>query len=161
MRSSGISRNSHMWRFQFSIWLKCSLERYILLKIQVESEPWFQGYEQLKDSQNNRKQKEILAISHNQCCRLPTDPARSQHISIHVVLYKVHCKLHIITLATMETHTLNQNSVNLWRGWLLLYIAYFTALHALVSWLAVNAICCCCGDFYECICAVRDASSAS
>ncbi len=29
-----------------------------------------------------------------------------------------------------------QNSVNLWRAWLLLYIAYFTALHTLGSWLA-------------------------
>ncbi len=41
------------------------------------------------------------------------------------------------------------------------YIAYFTALHALGSWLAANAICCCWGDFYEWICAIRDASSAS
>ena len=31
----------------------------------------------------------------------------------------------------------------------LLNIAYFTALHALGSWLAVNMICCYWGDFYE------------
>ena len=43
----------------------------------------------------------------------------------------------------------------------LLYIAYFTALHAFGSWLAVNEICSCGSDFYEWICAVRDASSAS
>ena len=36
-----------------------------------------------------------------------------------------------------------------------------TALHALGSWLAVTAICCCWGDFYEWISAVRDASSTS
>ena len=36
---------------------------------------------------------------------------------------------------------LYQNSVNLWRAQRLLYIAYFTALHALGSWLIVNAIC--------------------
>ncbi len=37
----------------------------------------------------------------------------------------------------------------------------FTALHTLGSWLAVNAICCCWDKFYEWICTVRDASSAS
>ncbi len=31
------------------------LERYILLKTPLESDQWFQSYEQLKDSQNNRK----------------------------------------------------------------------------------------------------------
>ncbi len=56
---------------------------------------------------------------------------------------------------------LYQNSANLWQAWLLLYIACFTALHALGSWLAVNAICCCWGDFYEWSCTVCDASSAS
>ncbi len=56
---------------------------------------------------------------------------------------------------------LYQNSVNLWRARLLLYIVYFTALHTLGSWLAVNAICCCWGDFYEWVCALHDASSAS
>ena len=43
----------------------------------------------------------------------------------------------------------------------ILHIAYFTALHALGTWLAVNAICCCWGDFYEWICAVHDASSTA
>ncbi len=43
----------------------------------------------------------------------------------------------------------------------LLYIVYFTALHTLGSWLAVNVICYYWVDFYEWICAVRDASSAS
>ncbi len=53
------------------------------------------------------------------------------------------------------------NNVNLWRAWLLLNIAYFTALHALGLWLAVNKICCCWGGFHEWICAVCYASSAS
>ena len=44
---------------------------------------------------------------------------------------------------------LYQNSVNLWWARLLHYIAYFTALHALVSWLVVNAICCCCSLRYS------------
>ena len=54
--------------------------------------------------------------------------------------------------------SLYQNSVNHWRARLLLNIAYFTALHAVGSWLAINAICRC---FYGWICAVCDSSSAS
>ncbi len=61
------------------------LERYLLLKTPPQLDQWCQSYEQLKGSQNNRKQKKYLfffmAISHNQCSRLPTDPARSQHKS--------------------------------------------------------------------------------
>ncbi len=57
--------------------------------------------------------------------------------------------------------SLYQNSENLWRARLLFYIAYFNVLHALGAWLAVNAICCCWGDFNEWICAVHDASSTS
>ena len=34
----------------------------------------------LRTTENNRNPFHFLAISHNQCCRLPTDPARSQHI---------------------------------------------------------------------------------
>ena len=44
------------------------MERYILLKAPSESDQWFQSYEQSKDSQNNRKQRNSflsLAISHN------------------------------------------------------------------------------------------------
>ena len=46
---------------------------------------WFQSYSStvLKDFQNNIKTKNavfFLAVSHNQCSRLPTDPARSQPI---------------------------------------------------------------------------------
>ena len=35
---------------------RANLERYILLKTPLESVQWFQGYEQIEDSQNNRKQ---------------------------------------------------------------------------------------------------------
>ena len=42
-----------------------------------------QSYEQLVDSQNNRKQKKFIPfsgyISLNQSSQLPIDPARSQH----------------------------------------------------------------------------------
>ncbi len=62
MRSSGISQNSLMWHFQFSIW-SAHLEMYILLKTPLESVQWFQGYEQLKGSQNNRKQKKFTSFS--------------------------------------------------------------------------------------------------
>ena len=55
----------------------------------------------------------------------------------------------ILVQEDMEEKLLYQNSVNLWRARLLLYISYFTALHALGSWLAVNTTCCCWGDFYE------------
>ncbi len=34
----------------------------------------------LRIKENNSNSFLFLAISHNQCCRLPTDPARSQHI---------------------------------------------------------------------------------
>ena len=58
------------------------LEKYILLKAPPESDQWFQSYEQFKDSQNKTKEINslVLAVSHNQCSRLPTDPARFQHI---------------------------------------------------------------------------------
>ncbi len=59
-----------------------------MLTTPPELDQWFQGYEQLKDSQNNRKQKNsflVLATSHNQCCRHP-DSARSHHIMRRQVL---------------------------------------------------------------------------
>ena len=72
--------------FSFLFDWHAHLERYILLKTPLESVQWFQGYEQLKGFQNNRNSFLFLAISHNQCCRLPTDPARSQHILSSVCL---------------------------------------------------------------------------
>ena len=63
MRSRGISRKLHMWHFQFSTWLKSSLERYILLITPSESDHRFQSYEQLKDLLNNRKQKKWIPFS--------------------------------------------------------------------------------------------------
>ncbi len=44
---------------------------------------WFQSYSNwkiLKTTENKRNTSLFLAVSHNQCTRLPTDPARSQHI---------------------------------------------------------------------------------
>ncbi len=39
------------------------LLRYILLQTPPESDQWFQSYEQLTDSQNNRKQKKLIPLS--------------------------------------------------------------------------------------------------
>ncbi len=39
------------------------LERYILLKTPPELDQWFHSYEQLKDSQNNRKQNKFISCS--------------------------------------------------------------------------------------------------
>ncbi len=39
------------------------LERYILLKTPPESVQWYQSYEHLKGSQNNRKQKKSIPFS--------------------------------------------------------------------------------------------------
>ena len=49
----------------FSFLFDCCahLERYILLKTPPELDHWFQSYEQLKLSQNNRKQKKIIPFS--------------------------------------------------------------------------------------------------
>ncbi len=83
---SVLSRTCDIFSFLFD-W-SSHLERYILLKTPPESDQWFQSYKQLKESQNNRKQKKIfisfLAISHNQCFRLSTDSPRSQHICDYI-----------------------------------------------------------------------------
>ncbi len=52
----------------------------ILLKTPPESDERFQSYEQLKDFQNNKKQKKFIPffsgyISQSMCSRLPTDTA--------------------------------------------------------------------------------------
>ena len=49
----------------FSFQFDCSahLERYILLKTPPESDQWFQGYEHLNDSLNNRKQRKFILFS--------------------------------------------------------------------------------------------------
>ena len=55
MPYSRISRNSYIWHFQFLFDCSAHLKRYILLKTPLESAQWFQGYEKLKGSQNNKK----------------------------------------------------------------------------------------------------------
>ena len=50
-------------------------ERYILLKTPLELVEWLQGYEQLKGLrtiENNRNAFLFLAVSHTQCCQLPS-----------------------------------------------------------------------------------------
>ena len=49
--------------FSFLVHCSAHLERYILLKTPHESDHWFQSYEQLKDSQNNRKQRKLIPFS--------------------------------------------------------------------------------------------------
>ena len=69
--------------FSFLLDWNAHLERYILLKTPLELVQWFQGYDQLKILRTMEIVEihlELLAISHNQYCQLPTDPARSQHI---------------------------------------------------------------------------------
>ena len=48
--------------FSFLFDWTAHLEKHILLKTSPELDQWFQGYEQLRDSQNNRKQKEIISF---------------------------------------------------------------------------------------------------
>ena len=85
MQSGEISRNSHMWHFQFSIWLKCSFR-----EVHFAENPHLNRSSGSKVMSNWRIHRTIennwnsffLAVSHNQCCRLLTDPARSHHIYI-------------------------------------------------------------------------------
>ena len=51
------------------------LKRHILLKTPIESVQWFQGYEQLKGSLNNRKQLKLISFSGyiSQSMLLPSD----------------------------------------------------------------------------------------
>ena len=83
MRSVAGSVRTHTCDiFSFLLDWSAHLERYILLKTPLESVQWFQmsNWRVLRTIENNRNSFLFLATSHNQCCRLPTDPARSQHI---------------------------------------------------------------------------------
>ena len=73
--SRGISRNSNMWLFWFSIWLKSSIENVfnILLKTLPESNHWFKSYSNwkiLKTKENKRNAIPFLAVFDNQSFRL-------------------------------------------------------------------------------------------
>ncbi len=76
----GESVGNWMWHFQFSIWLKCSLGEVHFAENPTWISPLVSRLWAIEDSQNNRNLFFLLAISHNQCCRLPTDSTRSQHI---------------------------------------------------------------------------------
>ncbi len=59
------------------------LERYICWKPHLNrfsGSKVMSNWRVLRTIENNRNSFLFLAISHNQCCRLPTDPARSQQI---------------------------------------------------------------------------------
>ena len=84
MQSREISQNSSMWNFQFSVWLKCSFGELHFAENPTWISPvvprlWaIEGF--FKTKEKNRNLFLFLAVSHNQCCRLLTGPARSQHI---------------------------------------------------------------------------------
>ncbi len=85
-QSGKISLKSKWDIFRFLFDWSAYLDSYILLKTQPESGQWFQSYEQLKDSQNNRKQKKFnsffglgLYLTTN-ASNFRLDSARSQHI---------------------------------------------------------------------------------
>ncbi len=98
MWSREISLRSNMWHFQVSIWLKCSFGGVNFAETPPESDQRFQRY-QLKDSQNNKKQKKLIPfssyISRNQCSRLLTDSARSQHIRAYKFVKLFRTSLHL------------------------------------------------------------------
>ncbi len=63
IRYRGISQKSHKWHFQFSIWLKSSLEEVHFADNLTWIGPVVPKLKQLKDSQNNRKQKKCIPFS--------------------------------------------------------------------------------------------------
>ena len=99
MRSSGISWNSYMWQFHFSIWLKCSLgECTFCWKPRLNQSSGCEImsiWRILRTLENNRNSFLFLAISHNQCCRLPTDPARSQRVLIRLCYMNIFVRMPI------------------------------------------------------------------
>ncbi len=86
MRSREISLKSNMWHFQFSSWLNSSFERHIQLKWKPHL-TWTSGSKVMSNWRilaTENKRNSFCAVSHNQCSRLPTDSAQSQH-----TLYKM------------------------------------------------------------------------
>ena len=80
MQSRGISRKLHMWHFQFSYLIEVLIWRGTFcwkphLNRSNGSEI-MSNWRILRTIENNRNSFLFLAISHNQCCRLPTDPTR-------------------------------------------------------------------------------------
>ncbi len=54
---------SEVEQVTFSVFYLIEVEMLILLKTPPESDQWLQSYEELKDSQNNRKQKKFIPFS--------------------------------------------------------------------------------------------------
>ncbi len=85
-------------------------ERYILLKTPPEPDQWFQSYSNwkiLKTIENKRNAFLFLSVSQNQCSRLPTEPARSQHIlRILCAMYLLtFCACHVLVMLTYSRYT--------------------------------------------------------
>ncbi len=83
-----------MWHLQFLFYWCAHLEEYILLKTLPELNQWFLSYEQSKDSQNNRKTKEIhsffwlyLTINVPDFRLIPLDVWSSQDIQFIIILF--------------------------------------------------------------------------
>ena len=79
------SLKSNMWYFQFSIWLKRSLEEEHFAETLPESDKWFQSYEQLKDYQNKRKQKKFIPFSGYISQSMPTTSDWFCFIATHII----------------------------------------------------------------------------
>ena len=84
MRSREISWNSHMWHFQFSILIEVLIWRgtscWKLHVNRSSGSKVMSNWRILRTIENNRSSLLFLAMSHDRCCRFPTEPARSQHI---------------------------------------------------------------------------------
>ncbi len=81
------SKVEHVSFSAFNLFEVNHLKRYILLKTPPESDQWFQNYEQLKDSQNNRNKRnsflfwlyltintrdfQLIPLDHNTFTKLP------------------------------------------------------------------------------------------
>ncbi len=100
--------------FSFLFDWSAHLQRYILLKTPPESDQWFQGYEQLKilrTIENNRNSFPLV-VYQNQYCRLPTDPARSQHISLTLNIHApISSKIHSTRVDMQELSNHYQNII--------------------------------------------------
>ncbi len=81
--------------FNFSIWLKSSLGEIHFAESPNRTIQSYSNWKILRTIENKRNAFLFLAVSHNQCCRLSTDPTRLQHIYrfswlIKSILYQLH-----------------------------------------------------------------------
>ncbi len=82
MRSMEISLKSNMWLFKILFGWSAHLQRYVCWKPRLN---WTSGSKVMSSWRipigNKRNSFLFLALSHNQCSRLLTDSAKSQHMN--------------------------------------------------------------------------------